>query len=47
MIEEEADFAGISVPGMAPGSPGMTGSGSFRVLAFDADGQITEVYARH
>ncbi len=47
MVEDQADFAGISVPGMAPGSPGMTGSGSFRVLAFNADGQVTEVYARH
>ncbi len=47
MVEDKADFAGISVPGMPPGSPGMTGSGSFRVLAFNADGQFTEVYARH
>jgi len=47
MVADKADIAGISVPGMAQGSPGMTGSGPFRVLAFDDAGQITEVYARH
>lgn len=47
MVRERADFAGISAPGMPEGSPGMTGRGSFRVLAFDTAGEITEVYARH
>jgi hypothetical protein len=47
MVKERASFAGISVPGMPQGSPGMTGRGPFRVVAFDTAGQITEVYARH
>ncbi|MBE22012.1 MAG: CopG family transcriptional regulator [Acidobacteria bacterium] len=47
MVKERASFAGISVPGMPAGSPGMTGRGPFRVVAFDTAGQITEVYARH
>ena len=47
MVKERASFAGISVPGMPEGSPGMTGRGPFRVVAFDTAGQITEVYARH
>ena len=47
MLADKPDIAGISVPGMAAGSPGMTGSGSFRVLAFNDAGQITEIYARY
>ena len=47
MVADGAEFAGISVPGMAAGSPGMTGSGPFRVLAFDDDGQVVDVYARY
>ena len=40
-------MAGLAVPGMPAGSPGMEGSGAperYRVLAFDKDGGIT-VYA--
>jgi hypothetical protein len=47
MVNQKLDVAGISVPGMPPGSPGMTGSGPFRVLAFDDDGRVTEVLARY
>ena len=47
MVNEKLDIAGISVPGMPPGAPGMTGSGSFRVLAFDKDGHVTQVVARY
>lgn len=47
MVKEKLDVAGISVPGMPPGAPGMTGSGRFRVLAFDEDGSITQVLARY
>ena len=47
MVDEKLDIAGLSVPGMPPGSPGMAGSGSFRVLAFDADGHVSRVFARY
>lgn len=47
MVDEKLDIAGLSVPGMPPGSPGMTGSGPFRVLAFDDEGGVTRVFARY
>lgn len=48
MLAEKPDIAGISVPGMVDGSPGMSGRPQpYRVLAFDKDGRITEVYARY
>ena len=47
MVDEKLDAAGLSVPGMPPGAPGMAGSGPFRVLAFDQDGHITQVVARY
>ena len=47
MVDAELDIAGLAVPGMPPGSPGMTGSGSFQVLAFDDYGKVIEVFARH
>jgi hypothetical protein len=47
MVDEKLDIAGLSVPGMPSGSPGMGGSGSFRVLAFDQDGRVTQVFARY
>jgi hypothetical protein len=47
MINDGADIAGLSVPGMPEGAPGMTGSGPFRVLAFDDQGQTTSIYSRH
>jgi hypothetical protein len=47
MVDEKLDIAGLSVPGMPAGAPGMSGAGSFRVLAFDSGGQITQVFARY
>ncbi len=48
MLEDRPDIAGISVPGMPSGSPGMSGPKTpFRVLAFDQEGRMTEVYARY
>lgn len=48
MLEERPAVAGIAVPGMPMGSPGMEGPRRerFNVLTFDADGN-TEIYARH
>jgi hypothetical protein len=47
MIDENAQFKGLTVPGMPMGSPGMEGlfKQDYDVLAFDEDGR-TEVYAR-
>ena len=47
MVDGELDIAGLSVPGMPLGSPGMSGSGPYRVLAFDTDGHVTQVFARY
>lgn len=47
MVDDKLDIAGLSVPGMPPGSPGMSGSGRYRVLAFDTDGRVTQVFAEH
>lgn len=48
MLDERPDIAGISVPGMPSGSPGMPGRREpYRVLAFNDAGQITEVYANY
>ncbi len=48
MLEQKPAIAGLSVPGMVAGSPGMSGAPEpYRVLAFDEDGQVTEVYARY
>lgn len=46
MLAERPDVAGIGVPGMPMGSPGMEGPNAqpYQVLAFDRDGQ-TSVYA--
>ena len=47
LLRERPRVAGLAVPGMPAGSPGMEGSGApepYRVLAFDKDGRIT-VYA--
>ncbi|MFP3947259.1 MAG: DUF411 domain-containing protein [Gemmatimonadota bacterium] len=50
LLEEQPQVAGISVPGMPVGSPGMEVPGrapdSYDVLAFDADGR-TSVFASH
>lgn len=49
LLAERPDVAGLSVPGMPIGSPGMEMPGRqpepYRVLAFDEDGKTT-VYAR-
>jgi len=48
MLNEKPDIAGLSVPGMVDGSPGMPGRPvPYRVLAFDGDGHLVEVYANH
>lgn len=48
MLEERPDVAGITVPGMPMGSPGMEGSYTdpYDVLTFDAEGNTT-VYATY
>ncbi len=47
LLEERLDVAGLSVPGMPTGSPGMEGPNPqpYNVLTFDENGQ-TEVYER-
>ena len=48
MLEEKPEIAGLSVPGMVDGSPGMPGRPvPYRVLAFDGEGRMVEVYANH
>lgn len=44
LLEEKPDIAGISLPGMDSGSPGMPGSkkGPFIVYAIDENGGISE-----
>ena len=49
MLDERPAFAGIAVPGMPLGSPGMEGPyppQSYEVIGFDGKGE-TKVYARH
>ena len=50
LLEERLEIAGLAVPGMPIGSPGMEDPSGRRdpysVLAFDSEG-ITAVYARH
>lgn len=45
MLEEKPDLAGLAVPGMPQGSPGMSGElvGPLEILAFDREGN-TWVY---
>lgn len=47
MLAERPDVAGITLPGMPQGSPGMTGrkSGPFTVYAVTKDGNPPAVYA--
>jgi hypothetical protein len=47
LIDEKSRFAGLAVPGMPMGSPGMEGvvKQKYDVIAFDRDGRV-EVYAR-
>ena len=49
LLREKAKVAGLAVPGMPVGSPGMEAGGradKFEVIAFNRDG-ATRVYARH
>jgi hypothetical protein len=48
LLEEKPDAAGITVPGMPIGSPGMEGSyvQNYDVILFDRDGK-KEVFASH
>ena len=48
LLAEKLDVAGLAVPGMPAGSPGMEGprKESYAVYAFSRDGS-TEVFARH
>ena len=50
MLEERPAIAGLSVPGMPVGSPGMEVDGAaaqhYDVIAFDDEGQ-TQVYASY
>ena len=50
LLAERPDIAGLSVPGMPPGSPGMEVAGgevaAYDVIAFDKSGN-TEVYATY
>ncbi len=50
LVTERPNIAGLSVPGMPGGSPGMEVSGAeaqpFEVIAFDTSGN-TEIFARY
>ncbi len=48
MLTERPDIAGIAVPGMPVGAPGMEGPNpqEFAVISFDDDGKFA-VYSRH
>ena len=50
LLTERPDIAGLAVPGMPPGSPGMEVDGAadrpFDVIAFDKSGQ-TQIYASY
>ena len=48
LLTDRPDVAGLAVPGMPVGSPGMDGPNPqpYNVLTFDAEGN-TSVYARH
>ena len=48
LLSERPDIAGVSVPGMPIGSPGMEGPNPqpYDVLAFDEDGSLTH-FASH
>ena len=48
LLKKRPDIAGIAVPGMPVGAPGMEGPNpqEFAVISFDDDGQMT-VFATH
>lgn len=51
LLAEQPEIAGLAVPGMPIGSPGMEIEGAenqpFDVLAFDESGNVVEVYASY
>lgn len=51
LLEERPEIAGLAVPGMPVGSPGMEIDGQpdqpFEVLAFDKDGNVVEVFTSY
>ncbi len=50
MLAEKPEIAGISVPGMPLGSPGMEGpyeADKYDVISFDANGKTVGVFASH
>ena len=50
LLADKPDIAGLAVPGMPPGSPGMEVEGAnpqpYDVIAFDSDGRF-EIYASY
>ncbi len=48
LLDERPDVAGISVPGMPVGSPGMEGPNAkgFSVISFDEDGNLA-LFSEH
>jgi hypothetical protein len=50
LLDQRPDIAGLAVPGMPPGSPGMAAGGAdpqpYDVIAFDSDGGF-EIYASY
>ncbi|HJN45884.1 MAG: CopG family transcriptional regulator [Acidobacteria bacterium] len=48
LLDERPDIAGISVPGMPVGAPGMEGPNpkGFAVISFDDDGELA-VFSEH
>lgn len=51
LLAERPDVAGLAVPGMPVGSPGMEVEGAavqpYDVLAFDGSGQVIDVFASY
>ena len=45
LLRERAKVAGLAVPGMPAGAPGMGNSGGYATLAFDQHG--SRIFARH
>lgn len=47
MLKDRPDIAGISVPGMPSGSPGMEGPKEpFNIVSFDKTGKVTVIEKR-
>jgi len=47
LLSEHPDIAGITLPGMPTGSPGMTGTktGPFKIYTVSKDGSAPKIYA--